>query len=149
MTQIRATIELEARRGLRRDVQLPATLRHNQVPIDIEIENLSSTGFRARSDAPLVIGDEVMVGFVGAGRHPAGVVRRDGDVVGFQFDTPLDPMVVAQARAQSNILSLGIEASATGESGAVERPPLSGVARSLARAVGAALIAIGEGLRRR
>ncbi len=65
-------------------------------PIDVEIEDISPTGFRARVTAPLAAGDIVSIGISGMGVRPARVVRRDGDVVGCQFFSALPAEFVAR-----------------------------------------------------
>lgn len=145
-------LQIEQRSGDRRDVVIPATIRKADAPIDVEIENLSTTGFRATLSSELQQGDTVSVGAAWMGRRTASVVWKMHPRYGFAFDTPLTPNEVHEAQAIENVETLGPPqfaippAQATAAMGQGMR---FGIARSLLLATAATFVAIGEGIRRR
>lgn len=80
----------EGRRAERRIVNLAASLREPGASLnDIEVVNLSVTGFAAESDAALEIGAQVWLKLPGIEPTACRVVRIDGRTAGFEFVTPL------------------------------------------------------------
>ncbi|MCT2398384.1 PilZ domain-containing protein [Novosphingobium mangrovi (ex Huang et al. 2023)] len=144
-------LQLEQRAGDRRDVAIPATIRKTGAPIDVEIENLSVTGFRASLNSILKEGDSVSIGAAWLGRRTARVVWAMHPRYGFAFDAPLQTSDVLAAKAIENVEPLGNIAFPPEQDAAplVERPVRLGVVRSVALATAETFIAIGEGLRRR
>src|SRR3546814_194507 len=96
-------LQIEQRSGDRRDVTIPATIRKTDAPIDVEIENLSTTGFRATLSAELEQGDSVSIGAAWMGRRTASVVWKMHPRYGFAFDTPLKTSEVLAAQAIENV----------------------------------------------
>lgn len=87
---VAAKLYADDRVAIRRAVSLDATLRDvEQRPVDVEIEDLSGTGFRMSSTAELAIGAIVGVGLAGVGRRDARVVRRTGALYGCEFLVPI------------------------------------------------------------
>ncbi|HEY0315791.1 MAG TPA: PilZ domain-containing protein [Sphingomonas sp.] len=98
-------------RSPRRSVTLPGTVRVDGAPIDIEILNLSTSGFLALSRVPLELGSEVCVGWTAGGRHEAVVIRADAGEYGFAFQRELPATAVASAMALDNIVLIERETS--------------------------------------
>ena len=92
-------------RAVRRETALIGTMRDAGRPFDIVIADLSVSGFRAKSDVPLAIGDMVAVSFGTLRDHEAVVVRHtpDGDS-GFSFVLPITQNQVFQARPTDTVV---------------------------------------------
>ena len=81
----------------RLDIGKPSTVRADRfAPLDVVVEDLSSSGFLFRSDARIAPGAMLHVGLGGGGMAEAKVVRIDGDRVGCEF---LVPLTVEQLRS--------------------------------------------------
>jgi hypothetical protein len=90
-----AILPTDARRAERRVVNLAARLREPGARlVDVELCNLSTTGFMARGDARLEKGDAVWLKVAGCPPESARVVWIEEDKVGFEFATPLHPGTV-------------------------------------------------------
>ncbi len=76
----------------RQPVNLDGTLRQkdDHRPVDVMIEDLSSTGFRMSCSEKLSLDSTVSVGIAGLGRHTARVVRSANPYYGCRFVTPVD-----------------------------------------------------------
>ncbi len=71
-------------------VDLNATLRDKITrPHDVTIEDLSLTGFRLSGAPDLPVGAPISIGFAGIGTHQARIMRRDADIYGCEFITPI------------------------------------------------------------
>jgi hypothetical protein len=93
---LKARLIRDSREGKREAVDVAGTLRHvRNVPIDVIVEDLSTTGFRVRTDARLGLDEKVTVGIPGVGQHAASVVRRTSDGFGCEFITPIAPQHVS------------------------------------------------------
>ena len=146
-----ARIQIDDRFGERREVAIPGTIRKEAAPIDVEIENLSITGFRATLGSELNQGDSITIGAAWMGRRAASVVWAKHPSYGFVFDQPLTEAEFASADAVSNVQPIGT-APLPAMSSRLDpnaRPPRGGMAKSLAMATASVLIAVGEGLRKR
>lgn len=152
-----ARIQIDDRFGERREVAIPGTIRKEAAPIDVEIENLSITGFRATLGSELQQGDSITIGAAWMGRRAASVVWAKHPSYGFVFDQPLSEAEFASADTVSNVAPLAIRSplemsaqlAATGRLDPAARPERMGMAKSLAMATAGVLIAVGEGLRKR
>ena len=96
----------DGRKAERRVVNLAARLREPGARlIDVELHNLSTSGFMARGDARLEVGDTIWLKIPGFSPEPARVVWIEGDQIGFEFATPLHPatveMLVAAGRRRT------------------------------------------------
>ena len=116
----------------RQTVNLGATLRRDdQRPVDIQVDDLSATGFRMQSDEPIAIDATVSVGIAGLGRHTARVVRRDGQHYGCRFVVPLaidavDVTAPPQTIVRAEFGTVAAPASTWRDAG-LEEPPLDAV----------------------
>jgi hypothetical protein len=76
-----------------------ATLRaEDQVPVDVLVADLSTTGCLFVCAAPLAPGSEVTIGIAGVGRREATVVRALEQRYGCEFAVPLTPAEFAAAQ---------------------------------------------------
>ncbi|USI74994.1 PilZ domain-containing protein [Sphingomonas morindae] len=91
-------------RESRRPVRLRGTIRHGQGPVDMEIHDLSTTGFRAETPAELRVGDHVAVGATAFGRTKAEVIWQQGTIYGFRFDRGISELDVRHARETPNVV---------------------------------------------
>ncbi|MFD1786657.1 PilZ domain-containing protein [Sphingomonas floccifaciens] len=83
---IAAQIFVSGRAESRIPVTVDGTLRGDVGdPLDVEVEDISSSGFRARVPVALDVGEVISIGIAGLGTRPARVVRSDGRSVGCQF----------------------------------------------------------------
>ncbi len=75
----------------RQRVDLDGTLRHDDDhrPVDVMIEDVSSTGFRMSCSERLPVNAVIWVGIAGLGRHQAKIVRSSGSEYGCRFVTPI------------------------------------------------------------
>lgn len=75
-------------------------------PVDVQIENLSRTGFLFLSSLEYAVGTLVTIGLSGAGLREARVVWRDGDRHGCEFLVPLPEAQMELAyRGQASMLA--------------------------------------------
>lgn len=87
-------------------IGLPSTVRAGDLnPRDVVVEDLSSSGFRFRSDQPLAIGAMLHVGLVGGGMAQARVVRTDDDQHGCKFVRPLSDEQLREAFSPATVLT--------------------------------------------
>lgn len=82
----------DGRRAERRIVNLAASLREPGASMsEVEVTNLSVTGFGAETEAPLEPGAQVWLKLPGLEPVSSTVVWVDGNMAGFEFVTPLHP----------------------------------------------------------
>jgi len=86
-----AALRRDNRRATRLDVRLSAALREtgSSQKFEIDIIDLSITGFRCETSFTLVPGNIVFVTIPPLGALEATVTRRNGFVYGCAFDRPL------------------------------------------------------------
>lgn len=97
--------EQDERIADRQAVNLGATVRQeDQRPIDVSIDDLSTTGFRMQSFETMAIDSTVSVGIAGLGRHTARIVRQDGNYYGCRFVRPVSIDGIAAAGPPQNIV---------------------------------------------
>lgn len=100
---LRARIELldtsERRMGSRSAVDSASTARGPEdAAVDVVVKDMSATGLSfVTSSHNWGIGSRISVGLAGAGRVSATVVRRERDLYGCAFDSPLTPKQLADA----------------------------------------------------
>lgn len=71
-------------------IETDATLRHDdQVPVDVLVANLSTTGCLFVCAEPLLLDREITLGIAGLGRRPARIVRAEEQRYGCEFLIPL------------------------------------------------------------
>lgn len=98
----------EARGAERRATQAASTIRTTgSGPLDVMVLDVSATGIRIVTPAPLEIGQEISIGLAGAGVTTAFVVRREGDRYGCAFEAPIGTSEAALAFSQPSIVRLG------------------------------------------
>jgi hypothetical protein len=95
-----AILPTDSRRAPRRVVNLAARLREPGARlVDIELLNLSTTGFMAQCDASLEQGDPVWLKLPGCAPESAKVVWIEDGKAGFEFATPLHEATVEMLAA--------------------------------------------------
>ena len=102
MTRVQLAIlpPSDGRKAERRVVNLAARLRDPGARlVDVELHNLSITGFMARGETELEVGDSIWLKVPGFSPEPTRVVWVEGDQVGFEFATPLHPATVEMLAA--------------------------------------------------
>lgn len=93
-------------RSARKIVLRDSTLRdQNNIPIDVVVSDLSTTGFSVVAPLDLEIGAIVRIGLGGAGAASARVIRRAESSYGCQFLQPLGQDRVDAAFKYSEILT--------------------------------------------
>lgn len=86
-------------------IERPSTLRdHLRQPIDVVINDLSSTGFLLSTELNLKIGSTVSIGLPGLGSHQARVQRSDGKRYGCTFLTPITDAEVKTASVANTLV---------------------------------------------
>jgi len=121
---IAAQLFRDDRGAERHSVGFDATLRDpDRMPLDVVVEDLSSTGFRVLTSADLAPNAEIGLGLAGIGMQRARVIWRAGNSYGCEFLTPLkgDDLRAALSAPSSEPVALrpaddrgaGIAASAT------------------------------------
>ncbi|MFS0773306.1 PilZ domain-containing protein [Sphingomonas sp. 1P08PE] len=97
----------EERASDRQPVNLDGTLRKqdDHRPLDVMIEDLSSTGFRMSCGEPLALDATVSIGIAGLGRHTARVVRSAAPYYGCRFVSPVDIAGIDTAAPVANIVA--------------------------------------------
>lgn len=81
---------VEGRRVERRMVNLAASLREPGATVaDVEVHDLSSSGFMAHTDLPLEVGKSVWLKLPGLEAQNSVIVWVEDGKAGFQFSTPL------------------------------------------------------------
>lgn len=95
----------DVRSADRLSVGLDATLRDSTSrPIEVEIDNISVSGFSMVTTTALSIGDLITVGIAGLGMQPAIVVRHDAPNYGCRFVVTLpDATVEALLQPQATV----------------------------------------------
>lgn len=89
----------------RQTVNLDATMRgDDQCPVDILIEDLSTSGFGMTGGA-VAVDAIVSVGIAGIGRRQARVVRREGTRAGCEFLQPISAADLAAAQTTETIVA--------------------------------------------
>ena len=87
----------DGRRTERRVVNLAASLREpGATVVDVEVMNLSVTGFMATSNLPLETGQNVYLKLPGMEAQKSQVIWVEGEKAGFQFAAPLHPATLDQ-----------------------------------------------------
>ena len=124
---LRAELTVLDDRESRRPVRLRGTIRQGRAPVDMEIHDLSTTGFRAETPAELRVGDHVAVGATAFGRTNAEVIWQRGSIYGFRFDRGISELDVRQARETPNVVigDFGEAGSAPVEAGGALVAPVS------------------------
>lgn len=90
-----AILPIDSRRAERRVVNLAARLREPGARlIDVDLCDLSVSGFMARGDARIEQGDPVWLKVPGCPPESARVVWVEEDKAGFEFTTPLHPATI-------------------------------------------------------
>lgn len=123
-------------RSPRRDLNVAATMRVDRQPVDVEVLNISATGFKARCTVELQAEDTVMIGVAGMGRRVASVVWSEAPFYGFQFEQPLDSQTLESLRQTTNVVPLPV---ATEPSGAVGPADMGADYRAMPLVIGAVL----------
>lgn len=142
-----AVIQLDERLGERRDVAIPGTIRKSAAPIDVEIENLSISGFRATLDAELQLDDVVSIGAAWMGCREARVVWAEHPSYGFSFENLLTEAEVASAQSLDNVETIGQTTARTSPAFDPDAAPARfGIVKSLTLATASTFGAIGTGL---
>lgn len=99
--------KMTADRPYRLEMDRPGTLRDAQeVPQDIVVDNLSTTGCLLRTDADLRIGSLVTIGIAGIGVHPARISRVEGTSYGCAFIMPIRDADVQMALAGETLIEI-------------------------------------------
>jgi hypothetical protein len=131
-------------------------MRVDQVPVDVEVLNISETGFRARCPADLQPGDTVMIGAAGLSRREASVIWADAPIFGFQFDRPVSTPMLESIRQTNNVLNLpivpepsGVASNRIADPDDRTLPLVIGATLSLTMALGFTVKAIWDGMVRR
>lgn len=75
-----------------------STLRgEDDTPFDVQIEDISATGFRLRLPFAAMADQEITIGVPGLGVRTADIVRSEGHIAGCVFARPLDANELAVA----------------------------------------------------
>ncbi|WP_426277610.1 PilZ domain-containing protein [Sphingomonas sp. FW199] len=139
-------------RSPRRDLNVAATMRVDQQPVDVEVLNMSATGFKARCAVELSADATVMIGVAGMGRRVASVVWAEAPFYGFQFEQPLDSQTLESLRQTTNVVPLPVTTEPSGAVGPSDMadhrsmPLVVGSVLSLSMAVGFTVKAIWDGM---
>lgn len=81
----------------RAEVSLDGTLRRDSwQPMNVGIEDVSISGFRARTSVKLKVGDPVSIGIAGLGVRGAYVVRTKPGILACRFSRTLPPDFLAR-----------------------------------------------------
>ncbi len=80
-----ATHHTTDRVALRRSIGLPGTVRSNGIPYDVNVRDLSASGFSASIPVALAVGEIVSLGLPSLGVVEATVTRSEGETHGFSF----------------------------------------------------------------
>lgn len=110
-------------------VDLNATLRDRITrPHDVTIEDLSLTGFRLGGAPDLAVGAPISIGFAGIGMHQARVMRRDADIYGCEFVTPItqDMLNMALNTPIEAPIAFPVSAEASRSEGGPVAAPIAG-----------------------
>jgi len=100
---------MNARAAERRSTDAPSTMRaDNGAPVDVLVLDISRSGVRIVTDAPLQIGQEITIGLAGAGVTRAYVAWARGNEYGCAFERPMAPEDEARAFSQAPVQRLGI-----------------------------------------
>lgn len=102
---------MNARTAERRSTDAPSTMRaDNGAPVDVLVLDISRSGVRIVTDAPLQIGQEITIGLAGAGVTRAYVAWARGTEYGCAFERPMAPEDEARAFSHTPVQRLGIVA---------------------------------------
>ena len=102
---MRATLYRLERTSERLPVGRPSTLRASDGdPIDVRIEDLSTTGCRLNTPMPVEIDEEIMIGLPGVGMRPARVIWQQEDEAGCAFIAPLAYADVEATRTSETLM---------------------------------------------
>ncbi|MBJ6120480.1 PilZ domain-containing protein [Sphingomonas mollis] len=124
--------EQDERIADRQPVNLGATVRRDdQRPIDVQIDDLSSTGFRMQSDEPIAMDSTVSIGIAGLGRHTARVVRQNGNQYGCSFLRPVSIDGIDVAEPPQTIVRADFGTVASPAMVMREDPPLDAIERRI------------------
>ncbi len=100
---------MNARSAERRSTDAPSTMRaDNGAPVDVLVLDISRSGVRIVTDAPLQIGQEISIGLAGAGVTRAYVAWARGGEYGCAFERPMAPEDEALAFSRAPVQRLGI-----------------------------------------
>ena len=91
----------KGRGALRKSVKMQARIRERGTPFDIDVVDLSPTGFRGETIYNLPIDARIFVTLPGLSPLEAKVVWRDSAFVGCAFAAPLHPAVFDHIVARS------------------------------------------------
>ncbi|MFZ2996066.1 PilZ domain-containing protein [Sphingobium sp.] len=96
---IRALLYSSSNRGAERvTLDRASTLRgEDDTPFDVQIEDISISGFRLRLPFAAMVDQEITIGVPGLGVRTANIVRTEGHIAGCIFVRPLDPSELAKA----------------------------------------------------
>src|SRR5882757_2130459 len=95
--QLYRSLPGERRTAERHPADIGATLRGSDgAPLDVQVHDLSTTGFRLETAEALSIGSIFWIGFTGAQINAASPLRLGADGYGCRFLIPITP---AQLRA--------------------------------------------------
>lgn len=99
---------INARTAERRSTDAPSTMRaDNGAPVDVVVLDISRSGVRIATEAPLQIGQEITIGLAGAGVTRAYVAWARGGEYGCAFERPIEPEDEALAFSQAPVQRLG------------------------------------------
>jgi len=125
----------------RQAVSLDATLRKpDRRPVDILIEDLSTTGFRFSTPEALELGSAVSIGISGLGRRDARVVREASGQYGCEF---VHPASIAEIQAALTAQTIVQADFGRIPAGATDTPPLDAFEQRIRRFRG---VIIGAGV---
>lgn len=132
----------DRRAAPRQDVNRASTLRdESSYASDVQVRDLSETGFSVETPVPLAIGSTVSIGLPGHGRATARVVRPvEAGCYGCEFATPLTQAALARMFDGDTVVQLSVAdplpAAGVGE----DARRLPGAVRLLAIVGGSALL---------
>lgn len=109
---------MNARTAERRATDAPSTMRADGcTPVDVVVLDISRSGVRIVTDAPLEIGQEITIGLAGAGVTRAFVAwARDGEY-GCAFERPMAAEDEALAFSRAPVKRLGAAATPRSDDG--------------------------------
>lgn len=100
---------MNARAAERRSTGAPSTMRADGcAPVDVVVLDISRSGVRIVTDAPLEIGQEISIGLAGAGVTRAYVTWGRNGEYGCAFERPIGPEDEALAFSRAPVKRLGV-----------------------------------------